>query len=63
MNDLNNGIELLHTGMSDNANLMTEDQLGELFGGYCTGGYCQKNYDGFIISCPKSYCGQTYYKD
>lgn len=37
----NDEIQLLRTGMSDNANLLNEDELGEIFGGY--------------ISCPKKF--------
>jgi len=55
MNDLKEGlkdneIQLLRTGMSDNANLLNEDELGEIFGGYvisCPEGFelkCKKNF-------------------
>ena len=27
-------LELLKTGISDNANLLSDDELGEIFGGY-----------------------------
>lgn len=27
-------LELLKTGISDNANLLNDDELGEIFGGY-----------------------------
>ena len=36
----NDDIQLLRTGMNDNVNLLNEDELGEIFGGYkCEGGY------------------------
>lgn len=41
-------IQLLRTGMSDNANLLNEDELDEIFGGYnCTKSYapCIPNYN------------------
>lgn len=61
MNNKNNhGIEMLHTGMSDNANLMNEDQLGELFGGYCSNVYCGKGYEGSGTKCKKEYCSEYY---
>lgn len=41
-----NEIQLLRTGMSDNANLLNEDELSEVFGGYtvCPKVYCQGGY-------------------
>lgn len=45
-----NEIQLLRTGMNDNANLLNEDELGEIFGGYvidCPEGFemkCKKNF-------------------
>lgn len=39
-------IQLLRTGISDNANLLSEDELDEIFGGYS----CQK-----YISCYSNY--------
>jgi|WetSurMetagenome_2_1015567.scaffolds.fasta_scaffold33973_2 hypothetical protein len=34
-------IQLLRTGMNDNANLLHEDELDEIFGGY----WCNKRYE------------------
>lgn len=48
-------IQLLRTGMSDNANLLNEDELGEIFGGY----WCNNYYE----SCDASsyvICGGGY---
>lgn len=43
-------IQLLRTGMSDNANLLNEDELGEIFGGYwCNNYYASCDADGFVI--------------
>ena len=38
--------ELLRAGINDSANLLADDELSELFGGYrsCQPGYCEKNY-------------------
>lgn len=42
----NDEIQLLRTGMSDNANLLNEDELGEIFGGYtyCPNKYCEGGF-------------------
>jgi len=68
MNDLKEGlkdneIQLLRTGMSDNANLLNEDELGELFGGYCSSGYCGSGYSNGQTGekCGKNWCPGTYY--
>ena len=50
-------LELLKTGISDNANLLSDDELGEIFGGYQTMtecaiyifGQCLKGYKQIII--------------
>lgn len=36
--------ELLRAGINDSANLLADDELSELFGGYrsCQPGYCEK---------------------
>lgn len=38
--------ELLRAGINDSANLLADDELSELFGGYrsCQPGYCEKNF-------------------
>lgn len=43
----NDEIQLLRTGMSDNANLLNEDELGEIFAGYCSGGYEKCDTSGY----------------
>lgn len=37
----NDDIQLLRTGMNDNVNLLNDDELGEIFGGY----WCNKHYE------------------
>lgn len=55
--------ELLLTGMSSNANLMSDDELGEIFGGYtnCPSGYCTKEYEYQGLKCAKKYCTSNYH--
>lgn len=50
----NEDIQLLKTGMSDNVNLLNEDELGEIFAGYVS---CSRDY--FIGGI---YCGCGYSK-
>lgn len=54
--------DLLLTGMSSNANLLSDDELGELFGGYthCPSGYCAKEYENQGLKCMKKYCTSNY---
>lgn len=58
----NEGFELLREGSSDQANLLSPDQLGELFGGYCNPLYCGKMYENNQdnVKCPKRYCPGKY---
>lgn len=53
---------LLLTGMSSNANLLSDDELGEIFGGYthCPSGYCAKEYENQGLKCAKKYCTSNY---
>jgi len=44
---------LLRVGLSDQANILAEDELSELFGGYHCKPNCPENY----VSCPSEYCG------
>jgi hypothetical protein len=61
METKNEGCKLLRTGMSDNANLLSDDELGDIFGGYCKGGYCGKGYSSpGGDSCEKKYCEHNY---
>ncbi|MDY6252576.1 MAG: hypothetical protein SPL48_07630 [Bacteroidales bacterium] len=54
-------VELLRSGMSDNANLLADDELSELFGGYqCGKGYCQPKYG--KRDCPNHYCQKKFEK-
>ena len=50
----NDDIQLLRTGMNDNVNLLNDDELGEIFGGYT----CEKDF----VSCPSNYlsCPKKY---
>ena len=54
--------DLLLTGMSSNANLLSDDELGEFFGGYthCPSGYCAKEYENQGLKCMKKYCTSNY---
>ncbi|MDE7155288.1 MAG: hypothetical protein K2N79_03275, partial [Muribaculaceae bacterium] len=45
--------ELLRAGFSDQANILADDELGELFGGYKCKPYCPLDF----VSCPQEYCG------
>lgn len=57
--------ELLRAGFSDQANLLAEDELGELFGGYthCVGGFCGKGYEfGDGTFCQKNWCPADYWR-
>lgn len=56
---------LLRAGISDEANLLAEDELSELFGGYtnCPNGYCNKNYENGAIKCGKKWCNSNYADD
>jgi len=61
--DKTSDLELLKVGISDNANLLSDDELSELFGGYCSEGYCARKYENKIagISCVGDYCPELYY--
>lgn len=62
METKNEGCKLLRTGMSDNANLLSDDELGDIFGGYdsCSNTYCNSNYSGGGITCSSGYCSPSY---
>lgn len=54
-----NEIQLLRTGTSDNANLLNEDELGEIFGGYsCERHFCEPSYS--KEDCEPLYCGSGF---
>jgi len=58
----NSEIEMLRSGMNDNVNIITDDELGELFGGlHCGKGYCRPKYGN--KSCPNHYCQRKFSKD
>ncbi len=50
-----NEIQLLRTGMNDNANLLNEDELGEIFAGYSID--CSRDYYRSSGDCG---CGYSY---
>ena len=53
--------DLLLTGMSSNANLLSDDELGEIFGyTHCPSGYCAKEYENQGLKCMKKYCTSNY---
>lgn len=49
----NEEFKLLRVGLSDQSNILAEDELSELFGGYHCKPNCPENY----VSCPSEYCG------
>ncbi len=49
----NEEFELLRSGISDQGNLLVEDELSELFGGSRCKPDCPADY----VSCPRDYCG------
>lgn len=52
-------IQLLRTGMDDNANLLNEDELGEIFAGYtCEKHFCEPSYSN--ENCAPLYCGSGF---
>ncbi len=54
-------IELLRSGINDEANLLADDELSDLFGGYqCGKGFCMPKYGD---SCLKIYCESKFYFD
>lgn len=59
----NEEIELLRIGTSDNTCLLNDDELGELFGGYCSSGYCGSGYSNGQTGekCDQDWCPGTYY--
>lgn len=65
LNSTSEEFALLRAGISDNANLLAEDELSELFGGYvsCSSGFCEKKYDDGAIICDKNWCPNNYIKD
>ena len=46
-------LELLKVGISDNANLLNDDELSELFGGYSCDVYCPNGYCKGYIAEPE----------
>lgn len=55
----NDDIQLLRTGMNDNANLLNDDELGEIFGGYtCEKHFCEPSYSN--EDCAPLYCGSGF---
>lgn len=62
MKEKTNGTDLLLTGMSNNASLLSDDELGEIFGGYltCPSGYCCEEYEFAGLKCKKDYCVSDY---
>ncbi len=52
----NSEIEMLRSGMNDNVNLLADDELSELFGGYqCGKNFCMPLYK--KNNCEPLYCG------
>lgn len=53
---------LLLTGMSNNASLLSDDELGDIFGGYrdCPHKYCALNYSKLFFHCDKDYCSRNF---
>ncbi len=59
METKNEGCKLLRTGMSDNANLLSDDELGDIFGGYsCDRDFCEPSYAD--DDCSPLYCGKRF---
>ncbi|MDE5857252.1 MAG: hypothetical protein K2H32_02705 [Muribaculaceae bacterium] len=52
-NNQHEEFELLRAGFSDQANLLAEDELSDLFGGY----YCKPDCPESFVSCSGGYCG------
>ena len=53
-------IELLRSGMTDEANLLADDELSELFGGYqCGKGFCMPKYGD--NNCTPLYCERKFF--
>ncbi len=46
--------ELLRAGINDSANLLADDELSELFGGYMCEPRCPMGY----LNCTWAYCGK-----
>ena len=59
----NKDLDFLKAGISNNANLLSDDELGELFGGYCKADYCHSGYEDAISGkkCKSDYCPAIYY--
>ena len=56
----NKECKLLRTEMSDNANLLSDDELGDIFGGYYACGlFCEPSYG----DCSPLYCQRHYIHD
>ena len=54
-------IEMLRSGMNDNVNLLADDELSELFGGYqCGKNFCMPRYGD---KCTKLYCESKFFSD
>ncbi len=51
----NDEIQLLRTGMNDNANLLNEDELGEIFGGYWCNNYYESCGTSSYVICSGGY--------
>lgn len=64
-NNQHEEFELLRAGFSDQANLLAQDELSELFGGYtsCSNGFCESGYKGDGIGCKKNWCPAEYRND
>ncbi|MDE5844199.1 MAG: hypothetical protein K2K88_00290 [Muribaculaceae bacterium] len=61
-NNQHEEFELLRAGFSDQANLLAEDELGELFGGYqCGKNFCSPYYA--KNDCKNLYCGSDFIFD
>ena len=53
---------LLLTGMSNNASLLSDDELGDIFGGYrdCPHKYCASDYRKLFFHCDRDYCSHNF---
>lgn len=48
--------------MSNNASLLSDDELGDIFGGYrdCPNKYCALNYSKLFFHCDRDYCSRNF---
>ncbi|MBD5199500.1 MAG: hypothetical protein HDS83_03840 [Bacteroidales bacterium] len=59
-NNQHEEFELLRVGFSDQANLLAQDELSDLFGGYVCGMmFCMPDYD--AADCHGLYCLSDFY--